>query len=165
MIAKCQKDTGTDLSLPFDQKKVLIFIDWLVRVRNLKGSTVNSYLAGARQLHLTLGLEPPNFRTGLVKLVIGNIGHTRRSATPRPKGLVWRHRSIHSGDPDMICLAWQWIRGLASAWCQYSRLNELQVLFGLHPSAVHVCSCMVYLVMLHMHWGEPCRKLICRCSK
>jgi len=73
MIAKCQKETGTDLSLPFNQKKVLIFIDWLVRVRNLKGSTVNSYLAGARQLHLTLGLEPPNFRTGLVKLVIKGV--------------------------------------------------------------------------------------------
>jgi hypothetical protein len=75
MITKCQKDTGADLSLPFDQKKVLIFIDWLVRVRNLKGSTVNSYLAGARQLHLTIGLEPPNFRTGLVKLVLKGVNN------------------------------------------------------------------------------------------
>ncbi len=26
-------------------------------------------------------------------------------------------KSLHSGDPDMICPAWQWISGLASAWC------------------------------------------------
>jgi ATPase subunit of ABC transporter with duplicated ATPase domains len=26
--------------------------------------------------------------------------------------------------------------------CQYSGLNDLQVLFGLHPTAFHVCSCI-----------------------
>ncbi len=37
-----------------------------------------------------------------------------------------------------------------SAWYQYSELNDLQVLFGLHPIAAHVCSC---ISCNHMHWG------------
>jgi ligand-binding SRPBCC domain-containing protein len=28
MVDKCQSETKTDLTLPFDQKKTLIFIDW-----------------------------------------------------------------------------------------------------------------------------------------
>jgi hypothetical protein len=43
-------------------------------------------------------------------------------------------KSLHSGDPDMICLAWQWIHWLVNAWCQYLGFNDLPVLFGLHPS-------------------------------
>jgi hypothetical protein len=70
MIRKCEIELKTDLSIPFDQRKTLIFIDYLVRVRNLKASTVNSYLAGIRQLHVIAGEEPPNLRTSLVKLVL-----------------------------------------------------------------------------------------------
>ena len=74
MLAKCEKDTHSDLSIPLDQKKTLIFIDWMVRCRNLKGSTINSYLAGIRQLHLIQGLEAPD-RSGLVKLVLKGISN------------------------------------------------------------------------------------------
>jgi hypothetical protein len=38
-------------------------------------------------------------------------------------------KSLHSGDFDVICLVW-----LARALCQYSGLNNLQVLFSLHRS-------------------------------
>jgi hypothetical protein len=47
MVEKCEHKTKTDLSLPFNQKKALVFIDWIARVRKLKGSTINSYLAGS----------------------------------------------------------------------------------------------------------------------
>jgi hypothetical protein len=36
----------------------------------LRASTVNSYLAGVRQMHIMLGLEPPNLRSSLVKLIL-----------------------------------------------------------------------------------------------
>ncbi len=54
--------------------------------------------------------------------------------------------------------------GPASAWRQYSGLNNTQVLFRLHFTVVqlmcvHVCSCN------YLHWGEPCRRLICKCSE
>jgi hypothetical protein len=85
MIPKCQIETKVDLSIPFDKRKTLIFIDWLVRVRKLKGSTINSYLAGVRQLHVVKGLDPPNIRSSLVKLVLKGIenrdGIQKRSRT------------------------------------------------------------------------------------
>ncbi len=46
MIAKCETETKFKLDIPFDQKKTLVFIDWLVRVRKLKAATISSYLAG-----------------------------------------------------------------------------------------------------------------------
>jgi hypothetical protein len=76
MLAKCQAQTHTDLSLPFNEKKALIFIDWQARKRNLKQATINSYLAGVRQLHIINNIEPPNFRSGLVKLVLKGIGNS-----------------------------------------------------------------------------------------
>jgi hypothetical protein len=76
MLTKCQAQTHTDLSLPFNEKKALIFIDWLARKRNLKQATINSYLAGVRQLHIINNIEPPNFRSGLVKLVLKGIGNS-----------------------------------------------------------------------------------------
>jgi hypothetical protein len=73
MLAKCETETNSDLSLPFDERKTLIFVDWLVRVRNLRGATVNSYLAGVRQLHIVSNFDAPVIRTGLVKLVLKGI--------------------------------------------------------------------------------------------
>jgi hypothetical protein len=32
MLAKCETETRSDLSLLFNEKKTLIFVDWLVRV-------------------------------------------------------------------------------------------------------------------------------------
>jgi hypothetical protein len=73
MLAKCQAENDTDLSLPFNDRKALVFIDWMARKRNLRYATINSYLAGVRQLHIVNGIEPPNFRSGLVKLVLKGI--------------------------------------------------------------------------------------------
>jgi len=75
MLAKCETETNSDLSLPFDERKTLIFVDWLVRVRNLRGATVNSYLAGVRQLHIVSNFDAPVIRTGLVKLVLKGISN------------------------------------------------------------------------------------------
>lgn len=75
MLSKCESETKVDLSLPFDQKKTLIFIDWLARTRGLKRSTINSYLAGIRQLHIIQGLEEPTMHTGLVKLVLRGLAN------------------------------------------------------------------------------------------
>lgn len=76
MLAKCQTETGADLAIPFNEKKALLFIDWMARKRNLQCSTINSYLAGVRQLHIINSIEPPNFRSGLVKLVLKGIANS-----------------------------------------------------------------------------------------
>jgi hypothetical protein len=80
-------------------------------------------------------------------------------------------KSLHSGAPDVIhntrtCKAsarQQAIRIARLARRQLGiKLSALQVLFGLHPSAVHVCS--LYVHVIHA-LGEPCRGLIFRCSE
>jgi len=75
MLKKCEKETNTDMSLPIDRNKILIFIDWLARCRGLKCSTINTYLAGIRQLHIIQGIEPPIIRDGLVKLILKGISN------------------------------------------------------------------------------------------
>jgi hypothetical protein len=76
MLSKCENETGADLSLPFNERKALIFIDWLARHRKLQCSTINSYLAGVRQLHIINSIDPPCFRGGLVKLVLKGIANS-----------------------------------------------------------------------------------------
>jgi hypothetical protein len=76
MLLKCQRETGVSMQLPMDSPKTLTFIDWLASARNLKHSTINSYLAGIRQLHITRGLQAPDLRTDLVKLVLKGIANT-----------------------------------------------------------------------------------------
>jgi hypothetical protein len=70
MLLKCQKECGRKLNLPLGKADLLIFIDWLIRIRGLKAATVNCYLAAIRQLHITKGLEPPVLRDSQVKLIL-----------------------------------------------------------------------------------------------
>jgi hypothetical protein len=76
MLMKCQKETGINMHLPLDTPQTLTFIDWLATARSLKLTTINSYLAGIRQLHITRGLDCPELRTDLVKLVLKGISNT-----------------------------------------------------------------------------------------
>ncbi len=73
MLKKCSAYSKIDMNLPLTQKHVLVFVDWLARVRGLKGTTINSYLAGIRQLHIVTGLPAPELRSELVKLVLKGI--------------------------------------------------------------------------------------------
>lgn len=70
MLLQCLRDNKRSLSLPVSRDDTLLFIDWLVRVRGVKGTTINSYLSGIRQLHIIRGMEPPVIRDGFVNLVI-----------------------------------------------------------------------------------------------
>jgi hypothetical protein len=75
MVDKCQSETKTDLTLPFDQKKTLIFIDWLVRIRKVSAATVNTYLSGVRQLHIVNNIDLPILRSNLTKLILKGISN------------------------------------------------------------------------------------------
>jgi hypothetical protein len=71
MWLKCQRDRGLKFELPAVLEDVLIFIDFLTAGRGLSGATVDSYLAGLRQLHVSRGIEPPKaLHCDLVSLVI-----------------------------------------------------------------------------------------------
>jgi hypothetical protein len=75
MLLKCAKETGQNMEIPLSSKQILIFIDWLARTRKLKATTINSYLSGVRQLYVMQNIDPPEFRTGLVKLVLKGISN------------------------------------------------------------------------------------------
>ena len=73
MLLKCAKDSQVTMDIPLTNRQILIFIDWLARVRGLKSSTINSYLSGIRQLHVVQGIDPPLIRSGIVNLVLKGI--------------------------------------------------------------------------------------------
>jgi hypothetical protein len=85
MLKKCSLDCKIQMDLPLGQKQILTFIDWLARVRGLKCSTIESYLAGIRQLHIVTGLQAPVLRSDLVKLVLKGISHR--------DGIAYRQRN------------------------------------------------------------------------
>ncbi len=75
MLKKCSAYSKVNMNLPLTEKQVLVFVDWLARVRGLKSTTINSYLAGLRQLHIVTGLPAPELRSELVKLVLKGISN------------------------------------------------------------------------------------------
>ena len=66
----CQKEHKVRWELPFSSANMCLFVHWLFTVRRLKVATVNSYLAGVRQMHISMGMEPPNLRDSFVKEIL-----------------------------------------------------------------------------------------------
>jgi hypothetical protein len=58
------------MELPLTKEDVLEFVGWLASERNVKAGTINSYLAGIRQMHILKGMEPPVIRTNLLKFLL-----------------------------------------------------------------------------------------------
>jgi len=75
LLLKCQAECKTKFDWPLRTENVLLFIHWLVTIRGVKGGTVSSYLSGIRQLHILDGIDPPNLRPEVVKLILKGIEH------------------------------------------------------------------------------------------
>ena len=67
---ECEKQLGRNLVYPWSEADTLEFIGWLLSVRKVKSSTVSSYLAGIKQLHVLQGVEPPQLKSTLVKFLL-----------------------------------------------------------------------------------------------
>lgn len=78
LLLMCQAEHKTKFEWPMATKDVLLFVHWLIYVRNLKGGTVNSYLSGVRKLHIMKGLEEPNLRPEIVKMIIKGKEHKEK---------------------------------------------------------------------------------------
>lgn len=70
LLLMCQNDCKVKFSWPLVTENTLLFVHWLITVRGVKEGTVNSYLAGVRQLHILKGIDPPNLRPEVVKLIL-----------------------------------------------------------------------------------------------
>jgi len=66
----CRKSTGKKLELPLKEDDVLVLVNWMIWNKKLKMATINSYLAGIRQLHVMKGMGEPDLRAGRVKLLL-----------------------------------------------------------------------------------------------
>ena len=73
MLSKFHREKKIKRSLPLAEETTLQFIHWLAVDRNLTAGTINSYLAGIRQLHISKGLPDPNIRTETVNLILRGI--------------------------------------------------------------------------------------------
>lgn len=66
MLLQC---FNNDVSFPLSQMSVITYIGWLVS-RGLAIATINSYLAGLRQVHLVLGHDVPHLRSDIVTQIL-----------------------------------------------------------------------------------------------
>ena len=66
MLLKC---FDNNVNFPLTQPTIITFIGWLAK-RNLSVSTINSYLAGLRQVHLALGHDVPHLRSDMVTQIL-----------------------------------------------------------------------------------------------
>ena len=66
MLLQC---FNNDVSFLLSKMSVITFVGWLSN-RNLAVSTINSYLAGLRQVHLTLGHDIPHLRSDIINQIL-----------------------------------------------------------------------------------------------
>ena len=69
-LTRCQQETSIEMSFPMDTKTVIVFTHWLVHNRKVKGATVDTYIAGLRQLHLVRGHDVPSLRPPMVQQIL-----------------------------------------------------------------------------------------------
>ena len=74
MLQRCAAEVGDVMDYPLTESNVLTFVAWMIN-RGLSSSTMDSYLAGIRQIHLTNGVSLPILRTPLVKQIIEGKKH------------------------------------------------------------------------------------------
>lgn len=85
MLQKCQEEKEKIFLWPISENDIITFIYWLLTKRNLSSSTIENYLAGVRQIHITKGFPVPSFRTDLVKAILKGKQNSEKieNLTPR----------------------------------------------------------------------------------
>ena len=76
MLNLCREDLGEEMSLPLEERDVLIFIGFCIN-RGNKGGTVKSYLSGLKKYQVSLGYKNFEYMTPLVKEVLE--GQTKKT--------------------------------------------------------------------------------------
>ena len=74
------------MTLPLNLDKTLEFIGWMM-MRNLKSSTMSTYLSGIRMYHIAMGHNEPSLREPMVKLILkgqSNIDKLRIRLSGKP---------------------------------------------------------------------------------
>lgn len=89
-LTRCQQETNIRIDFPMNTTAVLVFTHWLFSSRSLSATTVNTYIAGLRTLHLVKGFEVPALRPPIIQQVIEgrrHIDHIIARVENKPKRL------------------------------------------------------------------------------
>ena len=117
MLSKFHREKKLKRELPLSERTTLLFIHWLAKEKNLSAGTINSYLAGIRQLHIAKGLPNPNIRTETVNLILKGIrnkdnrdrlkkGGTRKPITKETMALLKKRLSKWKASKTNQRLVW-----------------------------------------------------------
>lgn len=74
MLKKCEKELNVRLDPPLTTNQLLTFVGWLLD-RQVGADTINTYLAGLRQLYISRNLNPNSIRSDLVTQIIKGRRH------------------------------------------------------------------------------------------
>ena len=79
-VKKCEKDLEVSLSFPWDDRKTLIFVGWLIK-QDVKSGTIKSYLSGIQKSHIACGFKGLDNESPLIKEIL--LGHKNKHAQGR----------------------------------------------------------------------------------
>ena len=102
LLAQCCEEKNIEKKLPLEENTVLAFIHWLAFKRGAKGSTIDTYLSGIRQLHVERGLPTNSIRTDRVKTILKglknkNLAEDRRDGVEKRKPITTEILTILKG--------------------------------------------------------------------
>ena len=84
-LDRASKELNMNFTFPFDVSMTLTFVGYLIK-RGLQADTIESYLSGIRQAHITKGLLPHCLKPDFVKCVLtglGNLGNSNNEKVER----------------------------------------------------------------------------------
>ena len=76
-VRKCEEEVRENLNFPWDNRKTLIFIGWLIK-RDVQSCTIRSYLSGVQKAHVACGFKGLDQDSPLIREVL--LGHKNKHA-------------------------------------------------------------------------------------
>ena len=76
-VDKCEQDLKVSLDFPWDNRKTLIFVGWLIK-KDVCTGTIKSYLSGIQKSHVACGFDGLDYESPLVKEIL--VGHKNKHA-------------------------------------------------------------------------------------
>ena len=74
-VVRCEEAMDVTLDFPWNIKKTLCFVAYLLFTRCVKAKTVECQLAGVRMAHLQLGFDSPTLKKPIVDLILKGTEH------------------------------------------------------------------------------------------
>ena len=88
--ARCEQETGVDMSMPWNEKKAVVFASHCVK-RNLAATTIRQYMVGIKSAHRRMGFTVQAWDSFILKQVLRGRQNTeapRKQKVPMSPGLM-----------------------------------------------------------------------------